>query len=270
MRLPIDRIGDPAPGKPTVVILHGLLGSRRDWLPIARRLSHAAAFILPDLPNHGDAPLLDPFAMTAACQAIRQTLRDHAIDRPILLGHSLGGKIAMTLARDTPQAFARLIMADISPRAIPPLHLFILRALLALDLARCATRPQLDAALAQTLPDPALRAYLLRNITRRGRHFAWVSPLRILERDFAIVSDPVDFQTPCPIPAHLIAGGRSPFITPADHTALRAAFPNLTAHTLPHAGHMLHADAPGPLADLLAHVIGNKEPAVQPNPDQKL
>lgn len=255
MILPVDRVGEPSAGKPTIVILHGLLGNRRDWCPIARRLAHAATFIIPDLPNHGDAPHLDPFTAEATCQIIRETIRREAPGQPILFGHSLGGKLAMRLARDTPEAFSKLIVADISPRAIPPLHLFILRACLALDLSAHTTRPSLDAALAQTLPDPALRAYLLRGITRTRGHFVWNTPLDLLERHPGIVSDSIEFPTPCPLPTHLIIGGQSTFITPRNLSLFNTAFSDFTSHTLPNSGHMLHADAPQALAELLETII---------------
>lgn len=253
MRLAGEWLSSAPLDAPAVVVLHGLFGSRHDWLGIARRLTDTARFFLLDLPNHGDSPRLDPFLMDTTAKAVMQTLAAERIEKPFLLGHSLGGKIALTLVRDNPDAFAHLILGDISPRKIQPLHLFPLRACRRLDLATPGlTRQTLDASLACQIPDPLLRHYLLKNLVRdQEGYFWWRIPLDVLERDTAIVTDAVEFPTPSDVPATLIAGGKSAFSVSRDLPLLKHAFQSLTLHTLPNAGHMIQADAPAEVADIL-------------------
>ncbi len=230
-------------GEP-LVILHGFLGCADNWHTLAARLGERFRVLVPDLRNHGRSPHAPEFGIPELAGDVTALLDTHGIARAALLGHSLGGKAAMRLALDAPERVARLVVADIAPRAYPPRPFPELDAMRALGPATLASRAEADAALAQAVPDAAVRALLLKNLDRGsdGR-LRWRCNLESLARNAARILDAVD-GPPCPVPALFLRGGRSDYVTDADLLEIRRLFPHAESATLPDAGHWLHADAP--------------------------
>jgi pimeloyl-ACP methyl ester carboxylesterase len=138
-----------------------------------------------------------------------------------------------------------LIVVDISPRAMPTVHLFALRACQDLDPAAASRRSELDAALARAIPQSETSDFLLKNVVRdaSGR-FAWRVPLDHLIANYRIVSDAPPLVSPYPTPSLFIAGEKSPFRLRDDEALVRAWFPAARFATIPGAGHLVHSDQP--------------------------
>lgn len=172
-----------------------------------------------------------------------------------VLGHSMGGKTAMTLALSDAAAMTRLIVVDIVPVSYHGhANDVIIDALMALQLDRLKSRGEIDAALAPAIPDPMLRSYLLANLRRDDAGFGWRINLAGLKASLPALLDFPSFPatTAYERPCLLIEGGRSDYIRTEDRAAMCARFPQVHIETIPEAGHWVHADAPDAVSGLIA------------------
>lgn len=231
--------GDP------VVILHGLMGSCGNWRTVQAALADRYRVICFDLPNHGRSPHAARFDLRSIGDDVRESLDALGVERAAVIGHSLGGKVAMQMASDHAERLRGLVVVDISPRAIQPVQLFVLRACQQLDLASATRRSELDAGLAQFIPQAETRDFLLKNVGRdaEGR-FTWRVPLQALIDNYRVVSDAPPLVAPYEGAALFVAGGNSPFRLMADEALIRGWFPAASFVTIPGAGHLVHADQP--------------------------
>jgi len=236
----IGGAGDP------VVILHGLMGSCENWRAIRAALSDRYRVACLDLPNHGKSPSAPQTDLDAMGDDVLETLHAHGVVGSFfLVGHSMGGKVAMQLACARPGRVRGLVVVDISPRAIQPVHLFVLRACQQLDLAAAARRSDLDEALSAFIPLRETRDFLLKNVVRGvDGAFAWRVPLHYIIDNYRVVSDAPPLPAPYPGPALFVAGETSPFRLRNDEELIRGWFPAAQFATIRGAGHLVHTDQP--------------------------
>jgi pimeloyl-ACP methyl ester carboxylesterase len=231
-------------GEP-LIILHGLFGSGANWRSIAQRLADTWQVILPDLRNHGDSP----HAPTNRYQDIAGdtlALMDRlGLARAHLLGHSLGGKAAMLLASRAPERIDSLTVVDIAPRAYPPLHLELFRALHAVPLARITSRREASEAMAAHISNPAVRDFLLTNLARDGNgRFHWRLNLAGLEEAYEELNAMPFLDRLYEGPALFIRGGHSDYVRDADLGLIHQSFPRACVVSLPLAHHWPHVETP--------------------------
>ncbi len=231
-------------GEP-LVMLHGLFGSGDNWLGVAPRFAKQFRVLLPDLRNHGQSPHHPAMSYPLLAGDLAEWLDSQNIATVSLLGHSLGGKVVMQLALQFPARVKKLVVVDISPRAYPPDHEKIFRALLALDLSQCRSRRQMEDALAPELPDLTLRRFLLKNIGRRpdGSWF-WKMGLRELHENYPKLLEAVSGVTPFAKPALFLRGGKSGYLRAEDQALIHRLFPQAKIETVPGAGHWVHSEKP--------------------------
>ncbi|MDE2515955.1 MAG: alpha/beta fold hydrolase [Rhodospirillales bacterium] len=230
-----------------LVLLHGLFGAARNFGAVQRMLAagppgrHVLAL---DLRNHGGSPH-DP-AMTYPGMAadVRATLDAMGLGRVALLGHSMGGKVAMHLACAAPERIARLIVADIAPIAYPPRNRRFAEALLALPLPQGLTRAAADAALAGSIADAGLRGFLLQNLALTPAPHWRIGLAEITAALPAIEGWQAPEGPPYSGPALVLRGARSDYVPDEARTACRALLPAVRFAALKSAGHWLHADDP--------------------------
>lgn len=235
-----------------LVILHGLLGSGENWRAIVKVLSAFYRVITIDLPNHGRSPHIPDADLEVTGNCIVETMRCAGIDRAYLLGHSMGGKIAMQLSSDYPEIVEGLIVADMLPSAIPPAHLFILRACEQLDLSAATCRSELDEALALSIPQFGTRAFILKNVRRnKENQFYWQINLKNIIKNYNVASDALPLRMPYNGKTLFIGGGCSPYNIAAQETVIHHWFPNAQIEIIQNAGHLLHTDQPRQFSTLL-------------------
>lgn len=228
-----------------VILLHGLFGSSDNWQPIVLRLAESFRVFALDQRNHGQSPHSAEMDYPLMAADVDRFFAAQALDRALVMGHSMGGKTAMQLALDFPHRVEKLVVGDMAPRAYAPAHDRILAALLALDLSWYQTRAQIEDVLAPEIPNPVLRRFLLKNLGRNSAGaFFWKINLRDIARNYWRLREPVAGGTPFPGPALFIRGGRSDYLQPGDEPLLRECFPAAEIRTMPEAGHWLHADQP--------------------------
>jgi len=236
------RYGDEdAPG---LVILHGLLGSARNWTAAAKDLARSYSVHVLDLRNHGQSPWADDCTFPSMAADVLAYLDAHGLERPALLGHSLGGKVAMRLAADNPQRVGKLIIADIAPKDYPPHFADEFEAMAALDVARLRSRGEADKALENAVPDWAHRQFLLTNLARsEDGGYRWAVNLAALHEALPkLKSNPLASAEPVNRPTLFLRSEQSDFIKDADKPAIEAHFADWQLETVPSAGHNVHVE----------------------------
>ncbi len=231
---------------PPVAILHGLFGSGRNWRSVAQHLAAHHRVLTFDLRNHGASPWADGMSYDEMVEDLRASLRARDFERAALLGHSMGGKVAMLMALLHPGEVDRLVVVDIAPAANPPTLLACVRAMRAVDLRGVRRRSEADLQLAEAVPDPAERAFLLQNLVIGEHATHWRLNLEAIERGFSqIVGFPdLPVGTAYPGPALFVAGARSNYIQPEHEPRIRRRFPQAQIMRIEGAGHWVHAEQP--------------------------
>lgn len=237
---------DGAETKPALVIAHGLFGSARNFNTMGRRLATDRKVILVDMRNHGDSPWDDDVTYPAMAADLAQVIETHADGRAIVLGHSMGGKAAMTLALTRPDVLAGLVIADIAPVQYDHTHLGILQAMGTADLSGVTRRSEGDALMAAALPDPALRGFILQNLLVENGVARWRLNVTALTSG---MDDLISWPSQLAGRSHdgptlSIYGGASPYVNESAQSALSRLFPAAEFHEVPGAGHWLHAEKP--------------------------
>ena len=235
---------------PPLLIAHGLFGSARNFNALGRRFARGRRVVMVDMRNHGASPWSDDCAYPAMAADLAAAVRRHCGGRAVVLGHSMGGKAAMALALSEPDLLAGLIVADIAPVAYPHSHAPYIAAMKAVDLSRVARRGDADAMLADAVPEPPLRAFLLQNLVIEQGGARWRVNLDALERAMPVLTGfPDDLpQAAHDGPALFLRGEASDYAGPETEAAIRARFPAAEIETLPGAGHWLHAERPDAFA----------------------
>jgi pimeloyl-ACP methyl ester carboxylesterase len=236
-----------------VVILHGMLGSARNWRTVATALAKTYRVSALDLRNHGESPHTGPFTVGDLSRDVEAWIENNVADGPVaILGHSLGGKTAMKLACRRPDMVRRLIVVDISTEQAPHRWNKIFDAVVSLDLATLKDRKQAEAHLeAHGIDDWAMRKFLTTNLELdKCGGWKWKIGVEALH-DSAdqIVAPVLEPDEHFDGPVLLLRGGKSEYSPLADIPAMKAHFPALRVETVPDAGHNVHIDAPHAFLD---------------------
>lgn len=245
---------------PDLVILHGLYGSSDNWLTVAKKLENRFTVWLPDQRNHGQSPHTETHTYENMVEDLVEFFNLHQIGKAVLLGHSMGGKVAMLFAADYPEKINSLIIADIAPKSYISSdvnykhvrqHQVILEVISSLDLTIISTRTEIDEFFATKLNDIGLRLFLLKNIRRKkdGR-FAWKINVPVLKDAIESIVSDVDeqvFSDRKPIlnyPVTFIRGLKSDYVPDDDIEMIKSIYPDSQIIDIPNAGHWLHAEQP--------------------------
>ena len=258
-RLAARTIGESGP---RVVFVHGLFGQGKNWTTIARGLADTHRVTLIDLPNHGHSPWTDRVDYLDMAELVATELE--SLGEPVtLVGHSMGGKVAMQLALRRPELLRALVVVDIAPVEYPlqggrtddedeeasPFAAYI-EAMRALDLDRLRTRQDADAALRDAVPSRMVRSFLLQSLVREGLAadggWRWRLNLELLERDLGELRG---FPQPPPGatfdgPVLWIAGANSTYVLDEDRPHMDAHFPGIRLLRIKNAGHWVHSEQP--------------------------
>lgn len=246
-------------GQP-IVILHGLFGSSDNWLTLGKRFAEDFKVYLVDLRNHGNSFHDESFNYEVMAKDILNFMLKHNIQNTILLGHSMGGKVAMTVSQKHPQKVKMLIVADISPAAYPLRHDVIVEALAAIKLESITTRQDADEQLKEFIPEVGIRQFLLKNLHRKKEGgFEWKINLSVIEREIDNIGDAIDPKVQYNKPTLFIEGGRSKYILDKDLPLMQTIFPHHKLITMPEAGHWLHAEQPDKFYEIVKDFISETD-----------
>ena len=236
---------------PDVVLLHGLFGQGSNLGSIARALQTEFRVHSPDLPDHGHSPWTDEPSIASYAEAVGHWMATRNIPRAHVLGHSLGGKVAMELALSYPALVDKLVVADIAPVTYQPSHETIFEGLFAVSAAQCESRQEAARVLEKTIQDPGVVQFLLLNLRRVGvgqgpgegalqwrlNHEGLAAAYPNLLQGIA-AAHPFDGET------LFIRGEQSAYVTDAHREAIEALFSHVEVATIDGTGHWLHVEKP--------------------------
>jgi pimeloyl-ACP methyl ester carboxylesterase len=227
-----------------VIVLHGLFGSGANWQSVANALAKSFRVILVDLRNHGSSPHSEIMNYSVMVEDISELQTSLAFGKADLLGHSMGGKVAMHFSQEYPEQVRKLVVVDAAPKQYPPWHRGILDALLGLDLNQPRTRAEIESVLEPAIPDLAVRRFLLMNLRAdpQGRWYWRLGVQEINANYDQLNAFPVS-DGKFPGPTLFIRGQKSEYIKMDDLGQIRVLFPRAEIVTIPEAGHWVHADA---------------------------
>jgi esterase len=242
VQLAHDAFGETGP---PVVVLHGLLGSARNWTGIAKQLVDTRRVFPLDLRNHGRSPWADTMSFEEMADDVAAFVERHDLSPAAVIGHSLGGKVAMRLALTRAGLVERLVVVDVAPVAYA--HTFgpFVEAMQAVDLAAVRQRADADAQLERTIPDVAIRNFLLQNLVKTDGGYAWRVNLEALA---ANMPELLGFPDPGDAvyrgPTLFVAGSRSRYIKAEHRPLIERLFPYAEYAVIEGAGHWVHAERP--------------------------
>ncbi|PIE43517.1 MAG: alpha/beta hydrolase [Gammaproteobacteria bacterium] len=226
-------------------MLHGLFGSWENLGSVARALSREYPVHALDLRNHGRSPHTETMNYTVMAEDVLAYTRRSGLQRFHLLGHSMGGKVAMQSALLEPGCVASLMVADITPAAYAPGHQSILAGLHSLPLEKLASRSDADNHLKAYVPELAVRQFLLKNLVKNDvARFAWRMNLDAIQRHYPEMIRSLSSTEPFNGPVLFIKGGESDYIQECHQAQVRQLFPSAELRVIPKAGHWLHAEKP--------------------------
>lgn len=249
----------PADAVP-LLVMHGLLGSQRNWQAHGKALAQARTVHLLDLRNHGASPWSEVMTYPAMAADVLAFAERRGLERFYLLGHSMGGKVAMAVALTEPEQVVGAVVADIAP--VPYAHDYeeLIGALRGLDLSGITRRAEGDLALAPVIENSAIRHFVLQNLDfdRDGAPF-WKPNLAVLDAEIrAITGWPAAYdQETYEGPVLAVYGGNSHYVDAAGEAAFRRLMPAVAFEKLEGAGHWLHADHPRPFLDAVRRFLGD-------------
>jgi len=232
-------------GKP-LLILHGFLGMSDNWKTLAGQMaSEGFQLHILDLRNHGRSFHSDEFTYEVMVEDVLEYCQANNLDRVSILGHSMGGKVAMFFATTYPEKVEKLIVADIGPKYYRPHHQDIMAGLNAVDLTQKPDRSQVEEILKEYVSDFGTRQFLMKSLY-------WIEPGQLAFRfNLPVFNEQIDnigkalpenavFEKP----TLFLRGGNSNYIKDEDFETIKHHFPNSEIKTIPNAGHWLHAENP--------------------------
>jgi esterase len=244
-------------GRP-LVILHGLLGSARNWGGIAQALGDKRRVLAVDMPNHGASPWSEIMDYPFMAREIGKFL-DAIVGEPVdLLGHSMGGKAAMTLALTRPELVSRLVVADIAPVRYGHTFAPYIKAMRAAPVGTATRRGEVEEALRAIITDPGVRAFLMQNLEGQPGSYRWRANLAVLGASMDEILDFPHFPdgTHFGGPTLFLHGDLSDYVRPAHQDIIAALFPDHRLESLAGAGHWVHADRPADFVRAVGEFIG--------------
>lgn len=254
MKLAYREYGEGQP----LIILHGLFGQSDNWNTLAKQFAERGFQVFtPDLRNHGLSPHSDTWDYYAMADDLKEFIEEHNLNHPVLLGHSMGGKVVMFFEWKYPDVADKVIIADISPRAYEPHHNEVLMALNAVDFSQVKTRKDAEAVLNNYISDFGTKQFLLKNIYWKDSaagEMAWRFNLNTITANYNNISVAVPqfkSKTKCLV----VKGERSNYVSDADMEDFRARFYDCRLEVVSGAGHWVHAEKPKEFFEVVIRFI---------------
>lgn len=230
-------------GKP-LIILHGLLGSSDNWHSLGKVFAETFSVYMIDQRNHGQSPHSDEFNYKLLTEDLEEFVRENKIEKPHIIGHSMGGKTAMNFAVKNPKSVDRLIVVDIVPKKYVVRHDRLIEGMKAIPLAETTSRAEAEVAMAGYEPDPAVRQFLLKNLTRDSEgKFMWKVNLPAIDRHLQETGEAMVYKGTFNGPALFMNGKKSDYFKTGDDALIKKIFPQAKFMSLD-TGHWVQAEKP--------------------------
>lgn len=227
-----------------VILIHGLLGNLDNLKTLGAELSKQYQVYRLDLPNHGLSPHKQTLNYQDLAVNLARFIEQQQLNKPHLIGHSMGGKVALACALTYPQLISSVTAADIAPVTYPARHLQIFNALKAIDLNQLKTRVEAQMSLISAGIDLGTCQFLLKNLYKNEDKYAWRMDLDTIMNQYPqVIGWPfveMSYQGPC----LFVKGGDSDYIVDEYRTSILKQFPHCQAKIIANTGHWLHSQKP--------------------------
>ncbi len=238
-------------GRP-MIIQHGLFGSSDNWLTITKTFAEKFHVYLLDARNHGHSEWSEEHTYTAMSADLLEFIKEHQIVNPVIIGHSMGGKMLMRFIADNPDYEAQYVIADISPRHYTRHHDHILDGLNSLTLPQLQSRQEADTQLSAYVSGLGERQFLLKNLYKKeDGSFGWRVNLDVITRDIENIGEALGEGVEITRPVLFLRGEKSNYILEKDEELIRKQFKNVRIETIQGAGHWIQAEKPAEFAALV-------------------
>ena len=240
MKLFSRKVGDGQP----IIILHGLFGQSDNWNSLAKQFAEQRFQVFTvDLRNHGLSPHSESWNYKVMCDDVLELINDYNLQNIILIGHSMGGKVAMQLAIDHPKVLDKLVIVDIAPKYYPLHHQSVLKALQAVNFSVIKTRKEAETILSEYITDFGTKQFLLKNIYwKENGEMDWRFNLKVIADQIENVGEATPEGSFCDVPTLFIRGEKSNYILDNDMNLLQEIFSRTILETIAGAGHWVHAE----------------------------
>lgn len=240
MKLHYKILGEGEP----LIIMHGLFGMLDNWQTLGKKWAENYQVILVDLRNHGHSPWDEEHTYQLMMNDLEELADDLFLEDINIIGHSMGGKLAMKFAQNFPALMNKLIVADIGPKKYPVHHHQILQGLNNVPIDTVKSRQEAKSYLSQYISEESTKQFFLKNLywKEKGK-LAWRFNLKGLTQNIQFVGEDL-LHSSFDHSTLFIRGGNSNYILDEDWTAIKNSFPEAELATIPNAGHWLHAENP--------------------------
>ena len=230
---------------PALIVMHGVFGMGDNWQTLGRKWAADYWVHLLDMRNHGKSPHSEEFSYEVMAADLLEYMDDQQIEKAIILGHSMGGKVGMLFATLHPDKVHKLIVADIAPKPYDPHHGPITHALQSMDFSNISSRREAEEAFAEYIDNPGIRQFLLKSLYWKDREtLAWRFNVPVIAREVAKSGEGLPPNAIYQGDTLFIRGGKSSYILDEDWDEIESHFPNAELKTIEGAGHWLHAEKP--------------------------
>ncbi|PID94283.1 MAG: alpha/beta hydrolase [Bacteroidetes bacterium] len=248
MELNYRQYGD---GAIPLIILHGLFGLSDNWAGYGNLLGADYTVYIPDLRNHGFSPHDPIMRYEAMASDLEEFMETHAIVNPLLMGHSMGGKVVLQFVKDFPHALRAALVLDISPVRyhLRQVHLDMATLMQSMDMGIYASRREILEVVRGAIQGERLQQFVMKNLYRSGQNtFGWKPNVDAILASLEDISAAIEPPEAVPsVPVKFIRGGESDYVTPEDEEIIQKYWSDQKVESIPHASHWIHVDAPEPL-----------------------
>lgn len=224
----------------SIIILHGLFGSLKNWNSVAKNLSQSNHVVMVDLRNHGDSFHSEIMNYQVMAIDIHHLLNHLDINQCVLIGHSMGGKVAMQCAQDFPHLIYKLVVVDIAPVAYKHSYDSLIDPILKLPLEHLKNRNHANKLLENTIEDNFIRLFLLQSLAKNDNGWYWKIAWENIKSNMPFITDAPKLSTQIPISSYFIFGENSTYSTPLGDETIKQKFNHVSISTIPNADHWLH------------------------------
>jgi esterase len=245
------QIHSDCPNKPWLMLIHGLFGSLDNLSALRRQFTESFQVLSIDLPDHGKSTFTQTFNFDQYTKLISELVYSLEIKKLSIVGHSLGGKVAMQLAFNQHELISHLIVLDIAPVEYTARHSNVFQGLNNVVLADVTSRKEADLALSKYVEESSTRQFLLKSLYNENGIWKWRFNLELLQRDYTKLSAAITCAQPFINPVLFIKGEHSDYLLAEHRKAVVQLFPNSQYKMISGTGHWLHAEKPDSCAKII-------------------
>jgi esterase len=244
--------------KPWLLLIHGLFGSLDNLSALRRQFTGSFQVLSIDLPDHGKSAVTDTFSFAQYAKLVSELIDSLEINRLSIVGHSLGGKVAMQLALNHHGLVSHLIVLDIAPVKYAARHSNVFQGLNNVELTQLSSRKEADTALSKYVDDNSTRQFLLKSLYNENAIWKWRFNLELLQADYARLSSAIESDQPYLGAVLFIKGEHSDYLLPEHRQEVTQLFPNSQSKMISGTGHWLHAEKPQLCGKIIHNFIFNR------------